>query len=1348
MLPFLLLLSAAASSADDKLTVRDGLELWLDARAIPIVERAPTETVAEWKDSSGRGRHLSQKDANARPRLLLTPEGPVVRFDGVDDYLARKETGLTTPEATVFVVAAMKPNLGAFPGLISFNAKDKNDYTSGLNIDLGPWPAPKLSMVNVEGAGFGGVANLRNRESPLGKFHLFELVVSADAVTLAMDGKPEGRRTRKNVPMSFDGVTLGARGFNNEGGLPNIRCFGRTDVAEAVVYSRALTADERKSTRDYLLSKHKKLLESAPTGDDSSEWLEPVKDAPPIQMLVPGFEVREVPLSLPNVNNILYRRDGSLVALGYNGDIWICRDTNGDGLPDKTVKYWDNQGRLRAPIGMDLTPPNYPHGNGVFVAAKGRISLIVDENGDDVSDKEVIAAGGWKEIYNNVDALGVAVDPKDGSVWYGRGSANFTNPFLIEKDGKPKYSLKDETGCVIRIAPDFKSREIIATGVRFTVAMRFNKLGDLFATDQEGATWLANGNPFDELLLIEKGRHYGFPPRHSKHLPNVIDEPSVFDYVPQHQSTCGLNFNEPVVPGGPTFGPKEWAGDAIVMGYSRGKLYRTKLVKSASGYVATNHLFACSTMLTVDACVTPDGGLLVACHSGGPDWGSGPAGKGKLFKISAKKTLPPQPLFAHMAGPQEVRIEFDRPVEPESVRDLVSRASLTFGPHVRAGDRFETLWPGYAVVQAQKTSLRKKVGIRTSQLTPDRRSLILSIDRVEGMGSFALTIPKPKDDAAGTVKQHAEIDLDFDQSGVEASWKSTDGKSTWSGWLPHLDLEVAKKLTARSATHDALWASMNAPGELTFNTILDLRNMLRPAVQPGSTIDDKLPSEAVELKIWFSGPTSSTTLNLPLSNGNQIQGTYKDSWLTIPSSPILFPAKIRWQIGGNNPVSTRVHWSTNEDARHRSLPLRRMITPWTETKSPSSAEPSTPKLPKEIIGGNWAKGRAEFFGDQAACFKCHTIHGQGGGIGPDLSNLIHRDYASVHRDVTQPSFALNPDHLTYAVVLKDGRTLTGVLRNAGSKLQVGDVKGAIVEVERSEIETVKASSVSTMPVDLLKPIGDARTRDLFTFLLAPPPSMPRDLAKGRPKPRPAAEVRKVLEGAPNPPEKTRPIRIVLTAGPKDHGPGEHDYPAWQKAWSGLLEAGKDVTVETAWEWPSKKQFETADAVVLFQHGDWNAKRALDVDAFLERGGGLVLIHWAVDGQKQGREFAKRIGLAGAGAVGFRHGKIDLDFKNPKHPILRNFERLTLVDETYWKMVGDLPDDRVLASAFEEGAPRPQLWSLERGKGRVFVSIPGHYSWSFDDPLFRVILLRSFAWVAKEPVDRFNDLVWPGADFTP
>ena len=112
-----------------------------------------------------------------------------------------------------------------------------------------------------------------------------------------------------------------------------------------------------------------------------------------------------------------------------------------------------------------------------------------------------------------------------------------------------------------------------------------------------------------------------------------------------------------------------------------------------------------------------------------------------------------------------------------------------------------------------------------------------------------------------------------------------------------------------------------------------------------------------------------------------------------------------------------------------------------------------------------------------------------------------------------------------------------------------------------------------------------------------------------------------LSGAPEPPEKTRPIRVVLVAGPKDHGPGEHDYPAWQKAWSELLSAPEDTEVVTAWEWPEPEEFRKADVMVFYQHGDWTPQRAADTDAFLDRGGGLVYVHWAVDGREDPPGFA-------------------------------------------------------------------------------------------------------------------------------
>jgi len=46
---------------------------------------------------------------------------------------------------------------------------------------------------------------------------------------------------------------------------------------------------------------------------------------------------------------------------------------------------------------------------------------------------------------------------------------------------------------------------------------------------------------------------------------------------------------------------------------------------------------------------------------------------------------------------------------------------------------------------------------------------------------------------------------------------------------------------------------------------------------------------------------------------------------------------------------------------------------------------------------------------------------------------------------------------------------------------------------------------------------------------------------------------------------------------------------------------------------------------------------------------------------------------------------------------------------------------------------------------VFACIPGHYTWTMDDPLYRVLVLRGIAWVAHEPdVNRLTELAFVGA----
>jgi len=253
--------------------------------------------------------------------------------------------------------------------------------------------------------------------------------------------------------------------------------------------------------------------------------------------------------------------------------------------------------------------------------------------------------------------------------------------------------------------------------------------------------------------------------------------------------------------------------------------------------------------------------------------------------------------------------------------------------------------------------------------------------------------------------------------------------------------------------------------------------------------------------------------------------------------------------------------------------------------------------------------------------------------------------------------------------------------------------------------------------------------------------MPEYAAGNVPPPRSQAEVDLLLKGGENG-EVEKPLRVVLVAGPKDHNRGEHDYPNWQKVWSRLLAKQKHTEVDTAWEFPKPEQIEAADVLVFYQRGRWNNERAAAIDPFLARGGGAVYLHWAVDGQGGEHEMAKRIGLASlGGSIGYRHGPLRIDFShNPEHPIARNLTSVDWVDESYWRLRGDPKQITLLGTGVEEGEPRPLFWTVEQGRGRVFVSIPGHYMWTFDDPIFRTVLLRGIAWAGRCNVDRFIELV--------
>jgi type 1 glutamine amidotransferase len=223
------------------------------------------------------------------------------------------------------------------------------------------------------------------------------------------------------------------------------------------------------------------------------------------------------------------------------------------------------------------------------------------------------------------------------------------------------------------------------------------------------------------------------------------------------------------------------------------------------------------------------------------------------------------------------------------------------------------------------------------------------------------------------------------------------------------------------------------------------------------------------------------------------------------------------------------------------------------------------------------------------------------------------------------------------------------------------------------------------------------------------------------------------------------LTVLLLADKKDHGPagnGMHDYPVWQESWARLLGGAPSVKVLTAQQWPTEEQFKAADVVAAFCYLKWDAQRIEQVRNYLARGKGLVLIHSATwTKPKPSAEVASVTGVGGF--LRHRMGVMKLRVEKPDHPICAGLPReFELDDEPYWPPTPDpvAPGYTALAVSQEQDGPQPMFWTCQPERGRVFGCVPGHFTRTFDDPHFRLLLLRGIAWAGGTTPSRFDSLV--------
>ncbi len=135
-----------------------------------------------------------------------------------------------------------------------------------------------------------------------------------------------------------------------------------------------------------------------------------------------------------------------------------------------------------------------------------------------------------------------------------------------------------------------------------------------------------------------------------------------------------------------------------------------------------------------------------------------------------------------------------------------------------------------------------------------------------------------------------------------------------------------------------------------------------------------------------------------------------------------------------------------------------------------------------LARANLSNGRLLY---KRICSQCHQLYEDGSQVGPNLTGSQRNSLDYLLSNLVDPSAVVGKDYRMQIVVLKDGRTLSGLVATQdGRSLQLQTATDRLT-ILRDDIEEIRATSLSPMPEGLLANLSANQIADLFAYLMHP-----------------------------------------------------------------------------------------------------------------------------------------------------------------------------------------------------------------------------------------------------------------------
>jgi len=143
------------------------------------------------------------------------------------------------------------------------------------------------------------------------------------------------------------------------------------------------------------------------------------------------------------------------------------------------------------------------------------------------------------------------------------------------------------------------------------------------------------------------------------------------------------------------------------------------------------------------------------------------------------------------------------------------------------------------------------------------------------------------------------------------------------------------------------------------------------------------------------------------------------------------------------------------------------------------------QMTPETVPGDPKRGQ-QLYQAKGRCSQCHIISGQGGSLGPELTEIgSRRNSAHLRAAVLDPQSTLPERFLQVRLVTKDGRRISGVRLNEDIfTIQVRDLNGGIHSFFKEDLKELNRDTGKSPMPSFRGSFSASEVDDLVAYLVS------------------------------------------------------------------------------------------------------------------------------------------------------------------------------------------------------------------------------------------------------------------------